>query len=83
MAEKILIIDAEKPTVDMISMLLKKRGYEVYDALCAQTGLRMAYQHQPDLVLLEVVLSSTAGPLRYADHFHQRQNRQRRCGQGL
>ena len=61
MAAKILIIDAEKPTVDMISTLLKKRGSEVYAAFCAQTGLRMAYQHQPDLVLLDVVLPDRDG----------------------
>lgn len=61
MAETILIIDAEKPIVEMTSLLLKKRGYQVYDAFCAQTGLRMAYQHQPDLVLLDVVLPDRNG----------------------
>ena len=61
MAEKILIIDDEKATVDFISTLLKERGYEVYSAYCAQTGLRMAYQHHPDLVLLDVVLPDRDG----------------------
>jgi len=61
MSEKILIIDAEEPTVEMISMLLKERGFEVYDASCAQTGLRMAYQHQPNLILLDVVLPDRDG----------------------
>lgn len=61
MADKILIIDDEKPTVDMLSALLKRRGYVVYGALCAQAGLRMAYQHQPDLVLLDVILPDRDG----------------------
>ena len=61
MAGKILIIDAEKPAVEIMSMLLKERGFEVYHAFCAQTGLRMAYQHQPDLVLLDVVLPDRDG----------------------
>ncbi|MYE25754.1 MAG: response regulator transcription factor, partial [Chloroflexi bacterium] len=61
MAEKILIIDDEKPTVDMVSALLRSRGFEVYDATCAQAGLRMAYQHQPDLVLLDVILPDRDG----------------------
>ncbi len=61
MAEKILIIDEEKPTVEMVSALLRSRGYEVYDAMCAQAGLRMAYQHQPDLVLLDVNLPDRDG----------------------
>lgn len=61
MAAKILIIDDEKPTVELLSLLLKERGFEVCDAPDAQTGLRMAYQHQPDLVLLEVVLPDRDG----------------------
>ena len=61
MAEKILIIDYEKPAVEMMTMLLKQRGFEVFDALSAQSGLRMAYQHQPDLVLLDVVLPDRDG----------------------
>lgn len=61
MAEKILIIDDEKPTVELLSLLLKERGFEVYDADGAQDGLRMAYKHQPDLVLLESVLPDRDG----------------------
>ena len=61
MAAKILIIDDEKSTVELLSLLLKERGFEVYDAPDAQTGLRMAYQHQPDLVLLDVVLPDRDG----------------------
>lgn len=61
MAEKILIIDAEKPAVELLSRLLQERGFEVYDASDAQSGLRMAYKHQPDLVLLEVVLPDRDG----------------------
>jgi len=61
MADRILIIDDEKSTVDMLSALLKARGFEVYNAFCAQAGLRMAYQHQPDLVLLDVILPDRDG----------------------
>lgn len=61
MAETILIIDDQRPTVELISLLLKERGFEVYDAPDAQTGLRMAYKQQPDLVLLEAVLSDRDG----------------------
>ncbi len=61
MAETILIIDGEKPAVEVISLLLKERGFKVYDAPDAQTGLRMAYRQQPDLVLLEAVLPDRDG----------------------
>ncbi len=61
MADKILIIDDEKPTVEMISQLLATRGFEVFKAHCAQDGLRKAYHHQPDLVLLDVILPDMDG----------------------
>ena len=61
MAEKILVIDDEESTVKMISVLLKRRGFEVCQALCAQEGLRTAYHHQPDLVLLDVLMSQMDG----------------------
>ncbi len=61
MADKILIIDDEKLSIDMIGQLLAKRGFEVYRAECGQDGLRKAYHHQPDLVLLDVVLPDMDG----------------------
>ena len=61
MADKILIIDDEKPTVETISTLLTRRGFEVFKAYCAQDGLRNAYHHQPDLVLLDVILPDMDG----------------------
>ncbi len=61
MGDRILIINDEKPTADLLSELLKGQGFEVYNAVCAQAGLRMAYQHQPDLVLLHVILPNQDG----------------------
>jgi len=56
MSEKILVIDDDKPTVEYVSGVLKRRGFEVVEAYCAQGGLRQAYSNQPDLVLLDVDL---------------------------
>ena len=61
MTEKILVIDDEKSTVQLISILLKQRGFDVCQAFCAQEGLRTAYHHQPDLVLLDVLMSQMDG----------------------
>ena len=61
MAEKILVIDHDKPTVEYVSGLLKRRGFDVFEAYCAQGGLRQAYSNQPDLVLLDVVLPDKDG----------------------
>jgi len=61
MPEKILIIDDEEPTVQLISMLLEKRGFETIKAYRAEEGLRNAYRYQPDLVLLDVMMPDMDG----------------------
>ena len=61
MAEKILVIDDEQPTVELIEMLLERRGYEVITALRADDGLRQAYRNQPDLVLLDIMMPEMDG----------------------
>jgi DNA-binding response OmpR family regulator len=59
--EKILVIDDEEPTVQLISMLLERRGFEVVKAYRAEEGLRKAYRHQPDLVLLDIMMPDMSG----------------------
>jgi DNA-binding response OmpR family regulator len=61
MAEKILVIDDEETTVQLISMLLERRGYEVIKAFRAEDGLRKAYRTHPDLVLLDIMMPDMDG----------------------
>lgn len=61
MAEKILVIDDEEPTVQLIAMLLERRGFEVIKAYRAEEGLRKAYRHQPELVLLDIMMPDMDG----------------------
>jgi two-component system, OmpR family, KDP operon response regulator KdpE len=61
MPEKILIIDDEEATVQLISILLEKRGFEPIKAYRAEEGLRKAYRHQPDLVLLDIMMPDMDG----------------------
>lgn len=61
MPEKILVIDDEEATVDLIEILLEKRGFETIKALRAEEGLRKAYRHQPDLVLLDIMMPDMDG----------------------
>src|SRR5215207_4345494 len=61
MPEKILIIDDEEPTVQLIGMLLEKRGFETIKAIRAEDGLRKAYRFQPDLVLLDIMMPDMDG----------------------
>ncbi len=61
MSEKILVIDDEETTVQLISILLERRGFEVIKAYRAEEGLRKAYRHQPDLVLLDIMMPDMDG----------------------
>jgi DNA-binding response OmpR family regulator len=61
MAEKILVIDDEETTVQLIGILLERRGYEVIKSFRADDGLRKAYQNQPDLVLLDIMMPDMDG----------------------
>jgi two-component system KDP operon response regulator KdpE len=61
MAEKILVIDDEDTTVQLITLLLERRGFEVIKAYSAEEGLRKAYRYQPDLVLLDIMMPDMDG----------------------
>ncbi|MBN1120304.1 MAG: response regulator transcription factor [Anaerolineae bacterium] len=61
MADKILIIDDEETTVRLLGILLERKGFEVIKALRADEGLRMAYRHQPDLILLDIMMPDMDG----------------------
>jgi DNA-binding response OmpR family regulator len=61
MPEKILVIDDEETTVQLISILLERRGYEVIRANRAEDGLRKAYRTHPDLVLLDIMMPEMDG----------------------
>lgn len=61
MSEKILVIDDEETTVQLITMLLERRGFEVIKAYRAEDGLRKAYRHQPELVLLDIMMPDMDG----------------------
>jgi DNA-binding response OmpR family regulator len=61
MSDKYLVIDDEDTTVQLISILLERRGFEVIKAYSADDGLRKAYRHQPDLVLLDIMMPDMDG----------------------
>ena len=58
---KILVVDDEKPISDIIKFNLTKEGYEVITAFDGDEALKMVYQHNPDLILLDVMLPKLDG----------------------
>lgn len=61
MAEKILIIDDDLEILDIVTMVLEKEGLDVVRALSAQQGLRQAFLHHPNLILLDVMMPDMNG----------------------
>lgn len=52
----ILIVEDEQPIIDIVSFNLRKEGYHVLEAMDGETGVEMALQRDPDLILLDVML---------------------------
>lgn len=61
MAKKIMVIDSDETAMQLTATLLARRGFEVVKVCRAEQSLRLAYQRQPDLVLLDTVMPSMSG----------------------
>ncbi len=61
MDKKILVVDDEKPIVEILKLNLQKENYEVYEAYDGEDALLKAKTVQPDLILLDVMLPKMDG----------------------
>ena len=57
----ILIVDDEKPIVDILIYNLEKEGYKTIEAYDGETGIEMAFSQKPDLILLDIMLPKVDG----------------------
>jgi DNA-binding response OmpR family regulator len=61
MPQKILIIDDDENTLWLLGTLLAHHGFETVRATSPMDGLQLARDHQPDLVLLDVMMPEMDG----------------------
>lgn len=61
MSKKILIIEDEKVLADSLGEKLTQEGFDVLLAEDGITGLDMAFQNEPDLILLDIVMPKMNG----------------------
>ena len=61
MAEKILIVDDEKPIVDSIKYTLYKEGYDVVVSYDGEDALEKVKKENPDLIILDIMLPKLSG----------------------
>jgi two-component system KDP operon response regulator KdpE len=61
MQKKILVIDDDPNLVAVLYHSLTEQGYEVYKAHDGQEGLWQIYSHQPDLIILDIIMPELDG----------------------
>lgn len=61
MANKILIVDDEKPITDIIKYNLEKEGYETAIAFDGEAALEQVQEGTPDLIILDLMLPKIDG----------------------
>ncbi len=58
---KILIVDDEQDILEFIGYNLRKEGYTIHTASTGIEGIKSARKHQPDLILLDIMLPEMDG----------------------
>ncbi len=61
MERVILVVDDEKPILDILTFNLEKEGFRVLGAGDGETGLKLALTENPDLILLDIMLPKMDG----------------------
>lgn len=61
MENLILVVDDEKPIVEILKMNLIKSGYRVIEAYDGDEAVKKALSEEPDLILLDVMLPKQDG----------------------
>jgi len=59
--KKILVIDDDKTTITMLTMILTKENYLVMSALDGEEGLEMIKSELPDVVISDVLIPKIDG----------------------
>lgn len=60
-AKRILCIEDEQEMIDLIRLILGRRGFDVKGATGGNEGLKMVRQELPDLVLLDLMMPDLDG----------------------
>ncbi len=61
MEKKVLVVDDERPIVEILKINLQKEGYVVFEAYDGEDAVSKAMTVSPDLILLDVMLPKLDG----------------------
>lgn len=65
--KKIVYVEDEEEMIDLVKLILTRRGYEVLGAISGQDGIDLIKETIPDLVLLDLMMPDVEG----WDVYHQ------------
>lgn len=71
MAKKVLMIDDDPEFVEAITNLLDAKGYEVHTASNGEEGVAKAKAEDPDLILLDVMMTTKNEGFNVARELHE------------
>jgi two-component system, cell cycle response regulator DivK len=54
--KKVLIVDDHEPTQTLLAHVMKSLQTQVVSALTMEEGLRLAYEEQPDVILMDIYM---------------------------
>jgi len=54
---KVVIIDDEPEIIELVQLILKRKGFELIGAVGGEAGLQVLKQVKPDLVMLDLMMS--------------------------
>jgi two-component system cell cycle response regulator DivK len=59
--ELILVVEDNEKNLKLVRDLLQFKGYRTLEALTASEGIRLASEHRPDLILMDIQLPDMDG----------------------
>jgi len=59
--KKVLVVDDDAKTVDLVKLYLNRDGYRVFTASDGNEALRLARENHPDLIVLDLMLPGISG----------------------
>ena len=68
---KILVVDDDPDFVEWVKLVLADQGHEIVTAANGEQGLRMVGAHSPDLVILDVIMSTVLDGLRMSQEMRE------------
>ena len=58
---RVLVVDDEKPILDLVGSYVDREGWQVLKAGDGESALAIARKHQPDVVVLDLMLPEVDG----------------------